>query len=129
VGALSTDCPFCALPDNEILYQHGEAVVRRDKFPLAKGHSLIIPRRHVGSFFDLTDEERSDMMEVLLYCRAAMKIATGVTDFTIGINDGPAAGQTVPHCHMHLIPRRLGDVPNPRGGIRRIFPNDEYSNG
>jgi diadenosine tetraphosphate (Ap4A) HIT family hydrolase len=88
---------------------------------------LIIPLRHVGSFFDLTDEDRSNMLTTLLYCRAVLS-HSGVTDFTIGINDGPAAGQTVPHCHMHLIPRRPDDVPNPRGGIRRIFPNDEYSN-
>jgi diadenosine tetraphosphate (Ap4A) HIT family hydrolase len=78
--------------------------------------------RHVGSVFDLSPREIASIWEL------AREVRDRHCDgYTIGINDGPAAGQTVPHMHLHLIPRMLGDVPNPRGGIRNIFPNDEYS--
>jgi diadenosine tetraphosphate (Ap4A) HIT family hydrolase len=97
-------------------------LVIRDGFPVSPGHTLIIPRRHVGSFFETTAEERTDLL--ILLDRAQVQLATQLrTDgFNIGINDGPAAGQTVPHLHIHLIPRFMGDQPDPRGGVRWVLP-------
>jgi len=94
----------------------------RDGFPVSPGHTLIIARRHVGSFFDLVGAEREGLLALLDAARAQMQQELLPDGFNIGINDGPAAGQTVPHLHMHLIPRYKGDVPDPRGGVRWVIP-------
>lgn len=120
-----TDCIFCQ-PENEaintVIASNTYAYARLDNFPLSEGHAEIVPVRHVSSFFDLTESEVIAMFEL------AIELRGKADGHTIGINDGPAAGQTVPHMHLHIIPRTFGDVPNARGGIRQIFPNDEYSN-
>lgn len=82
----------------------------------------MIPRRHVASFFELTAGERSAMLELLERARAAVDREHAPDGYNIGLNDGPAAGQTVMHAHMHLIPRYAGDTDDPRGGVRWIFP-------
>lgn len=115
-------CPFCSLPAERILGGNALAVWIRDAFPVSDGHSLVIPRRHVGSFFDLGAEERSAMLELLEQARARAQIDFRPDGFNIGINDGAAAGQTVSHLHMHLIPRFAGDVADPRGGVRWVIP-------
>jgi diadenosine tetraphosphate (Ap4A) HIT family hydrolase len=86
------------------------------------GHTLIIPRRHVGSVFDLTHEELLDLHALVVKARERLLKDLHPDAFNIGLNDGPAAGQTVPHAHIHLIPRKTGDVPDPRGGVRWIIP-------
>lgn len=115
-------CVFCSLPQDRIIDSNDLAVVIRDGFPVSSGHTLIIPKRHVGSFFEISSEERSAMLALLDKAAALLKEELAPQGFNIGINDGPAAGQTVPHLHMHLIPRFPGDVPDPRGGVRWIIP-------
>ena len=103
------------------------AVWIRDGFPVAPGHSLIIPKRHVGSFFEINEAERTAMLVLLDEAKALADSEFHPDAFNIGINDGPAAGQTVPHLHMHLIPRFRGDVGDPRGGVRWVIPqNADY---
>lgn len=115
-------CPFCALPAERILILADEALVIRDAFPVSPGHTLVIPRRHIGSFFELSDAERTCMVELLAQAKAELDLSFQPDGFNIGINDGAAAGQTVQHLHLHLIPRYLGDVPDPRGGVHWVMP-------
>ena len=120
---MSPPCPFCSLPADRIV-QHSElSVVIRDGFPVSPGHTLIIPRRHVGSFFEATDAERADLMVLLMSARNDLDRQFQPAGYNIGINDGTAAGQTVPHLHIHLIPRYTGDREDPRGGVRWVFPD------
>ena len=115
-------CPFCPPKDHEVLESHALAVAIKDSYPLTRGHSLVVPRRHVASFFELTVEERLAILELLDKARAAIDREHAPDAYNIGINDGAAAGQTVPHLHVHLIPRYAGDTDDPRGGVRWIFP-------
>jgi diadenosine tetraphosphate (Ap4A) HIT family hydrolase len=115
-------CPFCAPDASRIVGETPLAFALRDAFPVAPGHTLIVPRRHIGSFFDATDEERAAMLDLLGRMKAALDREHSPAGYNIGINDGPAAGQTIPHLHIHLIPRYVGDQPDPRGGVRWIFP-------
>ena len=94
----------------------------RDGFPVAPGHTLIVPRRHVASFFDLTAIEKQDMASLLDVVKLDIEQDHGPDGYNIGINDGEFAGQTVMHVHLHVIPRRAGDVTDPRGGIRWVLP-------
>jgi diadenosine tetraphosphate (Ap4A) HIT family hydrolase len=115
-------CPFCTLPASRTVAANEFAVVIRDAFPVSAGHTLVIPKRHFGSFFDATHEERTSMLALLDQARREIDIEFSPDGFNIGINDGVAAGQTVPHLHLHLIPRFLGDVDDARGGIRWVIP-------
>ena len=116
------DCLFCAIPREQILIDGPIAVAARDSYPVSKGHTLIIPRRHVASFFETTEEERQAMLKLLDEVKALLDRERKPDGYNSGINNGPAAGQTVMHLHMHLIPRYAGDRPDPRGGIRWILP-------
>ena len=118
----SQPCPFCSLPSERIIDQNDRGLVVRDGYPISKGHTLIIPKRHTGSFFDLTETERLDLLLLLDKAKTALDNEFNPNGFNIGINDGPAAGQTVPHLHIHLIPRYNGDITDPRGGVRWIIP-------
>lgn len=115
-------CPFCELLDHETIERNAVAVVLRDGFPISRGHSLIVPRRHSASFFELTIEERMAILDLLDRAKAQLDRQYAPAGYNIGINDGVAAGQTVMHLHVHLIPRYNGDVADPRGGVRWIFP-------
>ena len=115
-------CLFCAIPREQILIDGPIAVAARDSYPVSKGHTLIIPRRHVASFFETTDEERRAMLKLLDEVKALLDREHKPDGYNIGINNGAAAGQTVMHLHMHLIPRYAGDRPDPRGGVRWILP-------
>jgi diadenosine tetraphosphate (Ap4A) HIT family hydrolase len=97
-------------------------MVIRDGFPVSPGHTLVIPKRHVGSYFELRDAEADAMRSLLLAAKTKVDEAFRPDSYNIGINDGPQAGQTVPHVHMHLIPRYQGDVKDPRGGVRWLIP-------
>jgi diadenosine tetraphosphate (Ap4A) HIT family hydrolase len=116
-------CPFCTLPHARILGENAHAVWIRDGFPVSPDHSLVIPRRHLASFFDATNEERLALLQLLDQAKAAADAEFHPDGYNIGINDGPAAGQTVPHLHLHLIPRFQGDLPDPRGGVRWVIPD------
>ena len=116
------NCLFCAIPREQILIDGPIAVAARDSYPVSKGHTLIIPRRHVASFFETTEEERRAMLTLLDEVKAMLDRERKPDGYNIGINNGAAAGQTVMHLHMHLIPRYKGDRTDPRGGVRWIFP-------
>ena len=115
-------CPFCALPPERIVTGNAHGGALRDLYPVSPGHTLVIPWRHVGSFFELTPEERAGLMELLEAAKASLDAEFKPDAYNVGLNDGPAAGQTVPHCHLHLIPRYAGDVGDPRGGVRWVVP-------
>lgn len=119
---LSKPCPFCTLPESRIVEENEHAVLILDGFPVSPGHSLIIPKRHVGSFFEVSAQERAALFELLDRAQVLATDHHCPDGFNIGINDGAAAGQTVPHLHIHLIPRYHGDLPDPRGGVRWIIP-------
>lgn len=115
-------CPFCNLPASRILGGDELAIIARDGFPLAPGHALIIPRRHVASFFETTAAERASLLHLLDQAKVIIDAGFGPDAYNIGINDGRAAGQTIAHLHIHLIPRYAGDSPDPRGGVRWVLP-------
>ena len=115
-------CPFCSLDTERVLDSNEHALTFRDGYPVTDLHTLVIPKRHVATYFDLTDEERQSVHELLVSQQAAIKASDStVKGFNIGWNCGEVAGQTVFHAHVHLIPRRKGDVENPRGGVRHII--------
>ena len=116
-------CPFCNLSQERIVAvsEHMRAI--RDAFPVSPGHTLLLPRRHVGSLFDLTVVEWVELGQLLARVRTALQAEFRPDGFNVGVNEGAAAGQTVPHLHVHLIPRYRGDRPDPRGGVRWIFPD------
>jgi diadenosine tetraphosphate (Ap4A) HIT family hydrolase len=121
-----SDCPFCQIIDTQsdrIVAQNEHAIAIRDGFPVTEGHTLIIPKTHEGSFFHLSDTVQTALLELLSQQRELLSEQLGVKDCNVGINDGPDAGQTVPHCHIHLIPRKSGDVTDPRGGVRWVVPD------
>ncbi len=120
---MSPPCPFCSLPAERVIQQGELAVVIRDGFPVSPGHTLVIPRRHVASFFEVTDAERTDLMSLLAAARDDLDRQFRPAGYNIGINDGAAAGQTIHHLHIHLIPRYVGDREDPRGGIRWVLPD------
>ncbi|MEI6113813.1 MAG: HIT family protein [Burkholderiales bacterium] len=123
-------CPFCALSKERILGESRYALWIRDAFPVAPGHSLVMPKRHIGSFFDATGDEKDALLQLLDTAKAAADSEFHPAGYNIGINDGAAAGQTVPHLHVHLIPRYEGDLEDPRGGVRWVIPSkaDYWSN-
>jgi diadenosine tetraphosphate (Ap4A) HIT family hydrolase len=116
------NCPFCALSPDRITLENKYAVAFRDGYPVAQRHTLVIPRLHVTSVFDLRPAEQAAVWDLVAQARAQLADTLRPDAFTIGINDGLAAGQTVPHAHIHVIPRWSGDVPDPRGGVRWVIP-------
>ena len=119
---MTMTCLFCCLPESRVLLRNETAIVVRDAFPVTRGHTLVIPLRHVESFFDTSAKERAAMFELLDAAKQLLQAEYAPAVFNIGINDGAAAGQTIRHLHMHLIPRYAGDRPDPRGGVRWIIP-------
>ena len=119
-----TACPFCTLPPERITRQNDRGIVIRDGYPISPGHTLIIPKRHIGSFFQLETQERDALFQLVEKAKGELDEEFKPDAYNIGINDGPSAGQTVPHLHIHLIPRYQGDQDDPRGGVRWIIPEN-----
>ena len=120
------DCVFCNLDESRIEIENDLALSFKDLYPVTNGHTLVIPKRKVQSFFDLTKEETTAMFELLYLQKEDLKNKdSSITGFNIGINDGEDAGQTIMHCHIHLIPRRSGDMEDPRGGVRGVIPEKQ----
>ena len=118
----ATDCPFCNLHVDQWVDSNQEAIAFYDRFPVSNLHSLIIPKRHVITCFELSNPEVLAIHELLRKQKHRIEaLDSSVTGFNIGVNCGADSGQTVFHCHFHLIPRRKGDVSNPRGGIRHMI--------
>jgi len=120
---MTVDCPFCQLDPSKQLFTNDLAIALADGFPVSRGHSLIIPKRHFSSLFETTEEERAALWKLLDLTRDYLMIKYRPAGFNIGINDGISAGQTVMHLHIHLIPRYSGDTVDPRGGIRWVMPD------
>lgn len=117
------DCPFCAPgPERELLTESATAYAIFDKYPVSPGHSLVIPKKHVADYFDLSTHAKTACW--LMVDRVKMLLADRFhpDGFNVGVNVGPAAGQSVPHVHIHLIPRYAGDAAHPRGGVRHVIP-------
>jgi diadenosine tetraphosphate (Ap4A) HIT family hydrolase len=115
-------CPFCERPKDRIVAGDAHALGIRDAYAVTAGHTLIIPRRHVGSYFETGAEERNSFLHLLDEAKRQLDRLYRPAGFNIGINDGPAAGETVGHLHIHLIPRYAGDQEDPRGGVRWVIP-------
>ena len=118
-------CLFCTAPRG-VSRKNNLAFSARDSFAVSPGHTLIIPRRHVSSFFDLTPEEINACMELITEERKVLDEEFNPDGYNIGVNIGPAAGQSILHVHIHLIPRYEGDVDNPQGGVRHVIPGKAY---
>ena len=118
----AAQCPFCQRVTADALLQNDAAIAFADGFPVSRGHTLVVPKRHVASVFELGAAELASLWLLVAEVRAALSRGLSPDGFTIGVNDGQAAGQTVAHGHVHVIPRHLGDVPDPRGGVRWVVP-------
>src|SRR5262245_16299651 len=115
-------CPFGRLEKSRLTLENESAGAFPDGFPVAEGHTLVVPRRHIASLFDLPSEEQAALWKLVASVRGKLLAELKPDGFTVGVNDGPAAGQTLLHAHVHLIPRRTGDVADPRGGVRWVLP-------
>ena len=121
-----SDCIFCNIDQSRIIDSDRYFNVILDIYPVTELHTLIIPHRHVASYFELTEQEQSSLFVLLKKHKDKLqKIDSIITGFNIGVNDGEDAGQTIFHCHIHLIPRRNGDVENARGGVRGVIPSKQ----
>ena len=120
-------CLFCNIKKSGCAHENGLAYASYDSYPVTDYHCLIIPKRHIKDYFDLSDDE-------LVACHELVKIVKkeiiekdpSVKGFNLGTNIGKVSGQSILHCHFHLIPRREGDVDNPQGGVRSVIPNKQH---
>ena len=121
------ECFFCNKAKKETISSSDFVfVVRDNKFPVTKHHTLIAPHRHISDFFDLNNDELNDLSKVLKKQRQLLlNLDKTITGFNVGVNAGVDAGQSIMHCHIHLIPRRKGDIGNPRGGVRGVIPSKQ----
>jgi diadenosine tetraphosphate (Ap4A) HIT family hydrolase len=122
--AEGSGCRFC--PEKlikRVVAELGSVWAVQDRYPVSEGHHLIVPKRHTADWFEMSAEEKRDADELIAVIREKLQAADGtVTGFNIGINCGKSAGQTIFHAHIHLIPRRDGDTPDPTGGVRGVIP-------
>ena len=122
-------CLFCNKAKQKIIFSNNFFFIVRDSYPVTKHHTLIIPHRHISNFFDLNDKEFNNLYVVLKKERQSLiDLDQGITGFNVGVNAGIDAGQSIMHCHIHLIPRRKGDIQNPRGGVRGVIPSKQKYN-
>ena len=123
---VSNDCIFCELGAEHIIAENELCFAMRDAYPATELHTLVIPKRHVVDYFDLYQPERIAIDQMLRDQRnALLALDSSVSGFNVGINAGKSAGQTIFHVHVHLIPRRDGDVDEPRGGVRGVIPSKQ----
>ena len=121
------DCIFCNKKNCKVISSTKHFFIIRDTaYPVTKHHTLIITNRHVSDYFDLDKEEINDLDEILKNQKKELKkLDKEISAFNVGINIGKDAGQSIMHCHIHLIPRRKGDVEDPRGGVRGVIPEKQ----
>ncbi len=120
-------CIFCNVKIQDIIYENKYAFVSYDSYPVSEFHSLIIPKRHIRNFFDLDEKELNACNQLIKKIRSKIENEDNLVEgFNIGTNAGIVAGQTIMHCHIHLIPRRKGDVENPQGGVRGVIPLKQH---
>jgi diadenosine tetraphosphate (Ap4A) HIT family hydrolase len=119
-------CPFCAPNEKDVLVRNTHAYVRMDAYPVAQGHVLVIPFRHVANWFDVTPTEATAIFELSCEYRKRCDATNSPDGYTIGVNIGAAGGQTISHAHLHVIPRYVGDVVDPKGGVRGIISKKQH---
>lgn len=120
-------CLFCHPKPEEIIAETDHAVLITDTYPVSEGHCLIIPRRHIKTYFECTEEENREFRELTLLAKKHLDENYSPDGYNIGCNNGLTAGQSVFHLHIHIIPRYEGDVENPKGGVRWVVPkNSQY---
>jgi diadenosine tetraphosphate (Ap4A) HIT family hydrolase len=115
------DCPFCG--DPEIVIENELAFAHYDTYPVSAGHCLLIPRRHFAEYFEATAAEKAAIWQLLDEVKPIIDQEFGPDGYNVGVNVGTAAGQSIPHLHIHVIPRYAGDVENPQGGVRGVIPH------
>ena len=125
MSSVQEDCIFCKKINCKILKQLKYFFIIRDTaYPVTEHHTLIITNRHVSDFFELSDEENIELNQILKDQKKELKdLDSNISGFNVGVNIGKDAGQSIMHCHIHLIPRRKGDVEDPRGGVRGVIPS------
>src|ERR1700722_5579756 len=116
-------CPFCSVDPSRVAFSNDLVIAIWDALPVNPGHLLIIPRRHIPAWPDLSSAEKSAIWSAIDRGQAMISERFGPDDFNVGFNQGAAAGQTVFHFHLHIIPRYAGDVVDPRGGVRHVIPD------
>ena len=120
-------CIFCKIRKEELQFENKLAYSSTDSYPVSEFHSLIVPKRHVETYFELTNEEIQACNELIMETKEKiLKQDSSVKGFNIGTNAGKVAGQSIMHCHIHLIPRREVDVENPQGGVRSVIPKKQH---
>jgi len=119
------NCPFCNINKSDIILESKLSLVFYDKFPVNKGHILIISKRHTSNYFELTQEEKNDIWKLVDKASELLTRKYYPTGFNIGININKSAGQTIHHIHIHLIPRYINDVADPAGGVRGVIPSKQ----
>ena len=120
-------CLFCNIEKSGCAYENELAYASYDSYPVTEHHCLIIPKRHIKDYFDLSNEELvacNDLVQIVK--KEIIKKDPSVKGFNLGTNIGKVSGQSILHCHLHLIPRREGDVDNPQGGVRSVIPNKQH---
>ena len=124
MSSVQEDCIFCKKINCKILKQLKYFFIIRDTaYPVTEHHTLIITNRHISDFFELSDEENIELNQILKDKKKELKdLDSNISGFNVGVNIGKDAGQSIMHCHIHLIPRRKGDVEDPRGGVRGVIP-------
>lgn len=119
------DCVFCDINKEKIIYETSCWFAMFDEYPVNQGHVLLIPKRHVESVFELNEEEKTTLVDSIKDIESLLIRFFDIDGFNIGINQGKAAGQTINHLHIHIIPRYDGDASNPRGGVRGVIPEKQ----
>ncbi len=118
-------CPFCDIPLDKRLFENDGAFAFFDRYPVSKGHILIVPKRHFPSFFDADEKELDSIYKLLCAAKDCLVSKYAPDGFNIGVNVGESAGQTIFHLHIHLIPRYKGDMSDPKGGVRGVIPEKQ----
>ena len=120
-------CLFCNTTNKEYVFENDLAFSTFDSYPVSEFHLLIVPKRHIKNYFELSNDEMIACNKIVLLSKNKIEqMDQSIRGFNIGINCGKAAGQTIMHCHIHLIPRREGDVENPQGGVRGVIPSKQH---
>jgi diadenosine tetraphosphate (Ap4A) HIT family hydrolase len=123
---MANQCIFCNKTKQKIISSNESFFVVRDSYPVTKYHSLIISHRHISNFFDLSDYEFNNLNKILKKERQSLlDLDKDITAFNVGVNSGVDAGQSIMHCHIHIIPRRKGDIDNPKGGVRGVISSKQ----
>ncbi|MFA9378284.1 MAG: HIT family protein [Lachnotalea sp.] len=117
------NCIFCNIEKDRIVTENETAYAIYDGFPVNKGHMLIIPKKHIKDYFETSEQDKTGLWKLVDECKEIVDKKFNPDGYNIGINCGQAAGQTVMHLHIHLIPRYIGDIENPRGGVRGVIPD------